>query len=366
MESFSLKQRATDFVLRTCVVTFLAVHLIFAGSYWWLSPKGFPFVHARLWLNSVLPMVVFFVTALGLLSLLRGRHQLAGLTVGMLASGWLSGAITGRMLFPLSLRGFWGLGVVIAICGFGLSWLLLRNQQRSLGKSLFLVLVSLLVGVFSVVSQASPSASTQPLDGVVPEPSVDWRANSSTTIELDSNLHFHPLSAELALRRGKIQFHCYPRLRFDRISPDGFWSLLAPRTKESSRRFWRSSYDAKSYWFQYRDSTTVRLPLKQQDGVVKWTSWSSLAEDTASHLNSYFSLIIEGHQNLTIGFSPCPGKPIDVLPTDYPTGRPARFAYLTEQQKFRIVEATSGEKGPFRLLSAGKLQRGEPLSITFF
>jgi hypothetical protein len=64
-------------------------------------------------------------------------------------------------------------------------------------------------------------------------------------------------------------------------------------------------------------------------------------------------------------FSPCPDKPIDVLPTDYPAGRPARFAYLDAAGIFHVVEASSGEKGPFHELASGKLPRDQALEITF-
>jgi len=48
---------------------------------------------------------------------------------------------------------------------------------------------------------------------------------------------------------------------------------------------------------------------------------------------------------------------------DYPFGRPLRFAFLDASGRFRVVEATSGEKGPFRELASGPLRRGEPLTI---
>ncbi len=54
-----------------------------------------------------------------------------------------------------------------------------------------------------------------------------------------------------------------------------------------------------------------------------------------------------------------------MLPSEYPVGRPARCAYLGEDGVFRIVEARSGEKGPFRELASGPLARNDPLTITF-
>jgi len=306
------------------------------------------------------------VAMLGLMGLMFVRLQLAGLVALMFSVGWLGGAIAGRVLFPHSLREFWGLGLVVAVCGFSFSWFLMRNQLRSTGRIIFGNLVALFAGVLAIGAQVPPSASTQPMDVAVPEPSVDWQEDSSTMVVLSNSIQYHPHRAELTLRRGKTLFHCYPLLNFDRISPDGFWSLLAPRKKNNRLRLRRASQDAKHCWFQYHDTATVRLPVGQKDGFVDWTSWSPVVEGNYSHLNSFCSLVVEGHQNLALRFSPCPKEPIEVMPADYPTGRPTRFAYLTEQKEFRIVEATSGEKGPFRLLAAGTLQRDEPLSITFF
>ena len=85
-----------------------------------------------------------------------------------------------------------------------------------------------------------------------------------------------------------------------------------------------------------------------------------------SHLNSYCVVDISGHKSLSISFSPCETEKIEVLPADYPTGRPARFAYLDAAENFFVVEATSGEKGPFRNLASGRLQRGDSLTIGMY
>ncbi|HRI18649.1 MAG TPA: hypothetical protein PL196_09015 [Burkholderiaceae bacterium] len=63
-------------------------------------------------------------------------------------------------------------------------------------------------------------------------------------------------------------------------------------------------------------------------------------------------------------FSAAPGIDIDVLPSDYPTGRPARAAFLDEGGDLHVVEASSGEKGPFHPLAEGHLGRDAPLAIT--
>jgi hypothetical protein len=75
---------------------------------------------------------------------------------------------------------------------------------------------------------------------------------------------------------------------------------------------------------------------------------------------------LTGFEGLALEFSACAGTRVSVLPMDYPVGRPSRFAYLDAQGFFHVVEATSGEKGPFRKLASGKLDRGTPLEITLY
>ena len=52
------------------------------------------------------------------------------------------------------------------------------------------------------------------------------------------------------------------------------------------------------------------------------------------------------------------------MPLDYPAGKSARLAYLDDENVFRVAEARSGEKGPFRTLAEGLLKDDEPLRIT--
>ena len=81
-------------------------------------------------------------------------------------------------------------------------------------------------------------------------------------------------------------------------------------------------------------------------------------------MNTFCDLHVRGHDRLSVAFSPCPDARIEVRPADYPTGRPLRVGVLGDDGVFRVVEASSGEKGPFRTLAAGPLRRGEPLTIT--
>jgi len=306
------------------------------------------------------------VAAAGLFAWAKHRHRLAATVTCMFSAGWLGGALAGRFLFPLSLRGFWALGLLVAGGGFICAWLLIRSQTRKLGPFILATLPCLFAGAFSVWAQLPPTASTRPLEIAVPKPKSMFARVKFATIGLSGGSHYDPRKAELIWQQDNVQIRCAPRLRFDRISPDKFWALLAPLHRATQGLISLAVNKAGEYRFSYSDHSTVTIAPDSTDGSIQCTSWSTIATDTYTHLNSYSVLRVEGHQSLALGFSPCPDARIDVLPADYPTGRPARFAYLSAEAEFKVVEATSGEKGPFHALATGPLRRGEPLSIFFY
>lgn len=77
-------------------------------------------------------------------------------------------------------------------------------------------------------------------------------------------------------------------------------------------------------------------------------------------------MLVAGHRRLFVAFSPCPEARIEVLPFDYPVGRPARAAYFSADGICRVVEAHNAEKGPFTVLASGPLKRGDPLTLELF
>ncbi len=83
-----------------------------------------------------------------------------------------------------------------------------------------------------------------------------------------------------------------------------------------------------------------------------------------SHLNSFSLIQIRGHRRLLIAFSPMPEQRIEVTYSEYPTGKPSRFAYLDADAELHVVESTTGEKGPFTELARGKL--AGPLGLTLY
>jgi hypothetical protein len=159
-----------------------------------------------------------------------------------------------------------------------------------------------------------------------------------------------------------MTIRCTPLLDFERISPDGFWSLFAPASS-TQRRVVTAFGDSFTQTLLYSDNSTIVIPNRSESQQVELMASSHVPRDTFTHLNSFSVLEISGHKQLSLSFSPCSQTEVDVLPADYPTGRPARFAFLSESGVFSVVEATSGEKGPFRELASGPMRRGDSLSI---
>ena len=107
---------AVGIALRILVEVALALQLVAAAFYWWLSPKGFPVDHSRFWINSVLPVAVMAVATVGLVGMLQHRRRLAAVAVLCFSSGWAAAAVAGRGFFPSSFCRIWLFGLLVADC----------------------------------------------------------------------------------------------------------------------------------------------------------------------------------------------------------------------------------------------------------
>jgi len=349
--------------LRMSVDVALALHFAAAAIWWWLSPKGFPLDHSQVWTNSVVPLAAMAVAFIGVFAMHRGNRQITAASVLIFSSAWAAAAIASRVIFPVSLAGIWWLFLLVAIAGAVIFVLLLTGERRVTPALGVCGAFGVIVGVSVVWLQIPRLASTFPLNLPVPEIAGDKQLDALAAVRLGANGMFHPAAGMVTLSRGNVAVHCSPLLDFNRISPDGFWSLLAPRASGTARHCVNQSTNEESQAVQFSDGSTVVLRRAAPDNSIEVTAYTSLDCDVFPHLNSYCVVDISGHKSLSISFSPCAEERIDVLPADYPTGRPARFAYLDAAENFFVVEAASGEKGPFRTLASGRQRRGEPLTI---
>lgn len=306
----------------------LALHGFGSAAWIGFMAGGFPPVHPRFVVNRAIPSLVVAATVFGAI---RPRWRPAVL-LG-LAAAWVSGGIAGRICFPVSLAAVWWLAVAAAGVLTWASGGSTRLDPPRRPTSATAWALGALIGASLVLAERPPPPSTAPALALDPGPPL---TDSPIVDALDPILC------------GPLRVSVDPYLDFDRVSPDGAWSLLAPSTSRADME----------------RSLSVR---RAAGGETMWTSLSAvtaLRHDTYAHLASFTRFWIEGHVSLAVRFSPAPQAAIAVLPSDYPTGRPARAAYLDDRGELHVVEATSGEKGPFHTLAAGQLDRDQPLTLT--
>jgi hypothetical protein len=327
-----------------------------------LSPKGFPLESSRFWLNSIVPIVLISVAGVGLGGKYKGRWPVAASAVLFFASAWCAGAIFGRVIFPISLRRIWVMALFIGgaglVCFFGL----VRGEARAYRSWLASAAAAIFVGWFAIWAQIAPPASTAPINAQPPNMARQGVTQPpESTLRFSASYEFDTAVAELTMTTENIRINCLPILNFDRVSLDRFWSLFAPARKRF-RVPEAQSKDGEADIIRYSDDSIVAISPPAAS-LLRLTAFTPVDQDTFSHLNTFCYFEISGHKRLSLSFSPCPDVEIDVLPADYPVGRPARMAYRDNGNRFFVVEAKSGEKGPFRVLAAGPLARGAPLSI---
>jgi hypothetical protein len=119
-------------------------------------------------------------------------------------------------------------------------------------------------------------------------------------------------------------------------------------------------------WYRFKGLERATLKVSRSGASLVIDAETILDEAVYSHLNTYTGISVGGHSRLHLGFSPIQGMRFEALPADYPDGRPLRFAYLGDDGTFRVVQARSGEKGPFELLGSGELERGEALVVALY
>lgn len=311
-----------------------AVATVVTGRWLWATPHGFPVSHPRTLANLVFPFLAFmgFLSA----SIACGKRKpiAVALTAALPAIG-LGLALGCLVLYPRSM-----MTLKIAILATGLAYLQVSYSVFwwTVGKgiaaqsSLALFTAFMTVGICWAATQRAALPSTVPLN--VPLPSVPAIAH-----------HCQPSSSHF--RNGSSQLYVQPFLEFHSLSPDRFWTLFAPKRSDA--------------WVP--ETTYSEL---QRDENNTLTTWCQLEADNYSHLNSFTQLEFSTTGKLSVSFSPCPDERITIHASDYPYGNPARFAYLGADSMFHIVEASSGEKGPFTELASAPCDRNHALEVTLY
>lgn len=344
----------------------LLAHASAAAGWWWLSPGGFAVASPRFWTNRVAPPLVLGAMATAIWAARGDRRSPLAAALAGLPAAWISGTATAVLVFPVTfarLSIVTLLGASAMIAGVASTF---RGGAGYPRRSLAIgAIVGCLIGAAIPIGFRPPPAATVPsgapgitaLDAVVEPPRA-----------LGDRVFVSPGDGSTTIRAAPLRITVQPLLRFLSRSPDGAPTVLVPASLREGPgpRLIGAATIPDGLDLRYRADYEAALRVEEVDGEVSMESRADLPATVWSHLNSFCDVGVSGHRRLALGFSPCPDARVEVLPADYPVGRPLRFAFMDASGRFRVVEATSGEKGPFRELASGPLRRGEPLTIELF
>jgi hypothetical protein len=366
----------------------LAGHAVAIAAWWWLMPGGFALSHPRFWVNRVVPIAVLAIIGTAVWAS-RRRLDLLCPTLVLFPAAWASVSIAARLVFPVTFHRLFLLPLIGAAVMAVAVFLPARRQGPAPRQTLSpwervpegrvranappgaiaALVIAALIGAILPRTQRAPEPDTRPLDAPMPRAIASPGPVESLLNEVSSfRLRVHPSDGSLMIRAGSLRVSIEPLLRFLDRSPDGCWTILAPRALRHGPHLVLESVvkEEDRLLLQYRGDyqAILRVHPGPEGGPVRLEAMARLPRPVFSHLNAFCDVQVFGSRHLALSFSPCPEALVEVRPADYPAGRPLRLAYLDAQGVFHVVEATSGEKGPFRELGRGNLRRGQPLAIT--
>ncbi len=345
----------------------VASHALAAAGWWALMPGGFPVGHPRFWINGILPPVALGAIGLMIADARKGRTP--RLLAGMAAfpGFWAAAGVASRSAFPSTFERLWiipaGLGLVLLLIWLATARTL--NGIRNLAAGLVFTATAIL-GAILPFGLRPDAPTTRPLDVAWPETRPVGNDARPTFGRIGPATNVQPGDGSITVRAGSVTVSAQPLLKFLSVSPDGAPVVLTPRDHREppEPRLTGSTWTGDTLVHSYKATADLRLAITPGEAGAAFESLARLSRPIASHLNTFCDLQIRGHRSLSLAFSPCPDAAIEVSFSEYPRGRPLRFACLGADGVFRVLEASSGEKGPFRELAKGPLGRGEPLTIT--
>lgn len=327
----------------------LAVHLAAGLVALNLLPHGFAADDIHLWSNTVIPALasVAIASALVRFFFFRSSAPTVSLLVAAAAGGWTSAAVTGAVLFPISMT--LPRSALVALVALVLLAVARWSSERTV-LSLLALVVGGGLGVVEVLARRAPLPSTRPLGGTLAE------------------VRGEPSSEDAAL--GQIVFPCgknklrlNPLLTFHSRSPDRAWTLLSPDENGSHRKLSHYVKTPTGFRAAYMDDgESTLVATRDKNGLgLDVDAMSKLQAPVYSHLNTFTTIHVPFEA--TLSFGPTAPARFPIEPADYPSGRPAQLAYLGADLVFRVVRASDAEKGPFTELARGPLRRDEALTI---
>jgi hypothetical protein len=353
-------------ITRILVLLFAMLQVLAAAGVWWLMPGGFPVDHPRFWVNRVLPVTVaaFAIAVI----VLAYRKQWRTVTALLLCTPitMLAAAISGAAVFPISGR---KPGVVVGVFTVVLFLAIRRRMLDWWPPRKWLAIgavVPLMIGIALPLSQRSPLPDTRPIGPETALPEVRPVDTMLPNVPV-GRARVGPSAGLVSIPAGPLAIGIRPLLTFTSRSPDRCWTIFSPRRfrEHPYRLFAGIETSDHGVSMRYLDDgySTLEVTQNPKQSHLAMTATTILPRAVYSHLNAFTYISVGGHKKLSLVFSGAPTTPIDVTYREYPFGRPMRSAHLAADGTFRIVEGSSGEKGPFRILASGRLGRDEPLTI---
>ncbi|MEM9193658.1 MAG: hypothetical protein AAGF12_31070, partial [Myxococcota bacterium] len=310
-------------------------------------PRGYP-LGWRFVLHDALPWMLALTCLAGWIGLWRPVVSRGALE--LLAAIGLAAATGCAVRFPESVPALQIGFAVVGVLTLTASAALYRAALPPLAHVAVLA-VGAMVGLSISEALRAPDPSTRPSGTAFDLP--DRAPQDRLSVASDGVRVFHGPGWSVEVN---------PFFMIESRSPDRGWTALAPPTTPH-RTVW-TRYGAEI------EGSTQRSWWRSDDGrgVIAWTDASLDAAFVIDapvfvHLATWASIRIAA-ADAFLRFSPCGETAVEVRPSDYPEGRPVRFAYFSAGDRLVVAEATTGEKGPFHTLCEGPLRRGDPLFLS--
>jgi hypothetical protein len=281
---------------------------------------------------------------------------------------WTGVALFGAVLFPTSsMRALPIVGIGAAL--LWRDWIVAARRAGALPSTTAGVAAAgVVIGVAAAWSQRGADPDTHPRNDAAPSLAGDDPGLPTGLIPLGDDGAIQTTDGAVSWRRGQLRVVARSLLTFESRSPDRCWTVFAPPSERVAppRALASVRRGPRSVMFSFNDADDQSLTevVTLNDGRLSIDAFSVLRAPVYSHLNTFAELSVQGHHQLALSFSPCPDVRVEVTNFDYPFGRPMRLAYVDANETFHVVEASSGEKGPFRELGRGDLPRSLPLTLT--
>lgn len=340
-----------------------AVHLAAAVAAWWLLPGGFGADNTRFWVNQVLPWPAAALFGLATYAALRKREAWLIALVPVIPAFWVPAMISIKVAYPHSGWKWWLLLVVVVLVTVRAIGALRGHALPR--RNVALIVLMAVCGAWLPFTQQADPPSTHPWGTALP----DLPRDEETPLDDPwlTGVSFVPASEVAQFDCPPLKLWIEPLLDFNRRSLDRGWAPgVRGGTGLRHRTFAKTWKCETGIVARYDGDEPALLQITRSENTLELDAYVKLPSEVYTHLNDYCILGVRGHQRLTLSFSPCPDDRVEPLPSDYPVGRPFRFACLGKDGQFRVLEATSGEKGPFHALASGPMNRGDPLAVTLY